>query len=294
MKARAVIFSDIKGWHEKQLSTAFHKFEVEATVVSLSKCRYVHENPFGGLIIPGFEVELPDIAFVRGISSGTFEQVTFRLDILHSLQELSVPVVNRARVIERTVDKVMTSHMLLKNGISTVPAWSFESLNEVENFLVANLDTQEKFVMKPMFGSRGRGLVLLDSVADLPDSKATAGVCYLQKFISASGELWRDWRVMVSGGQAVCAMERRSENWITNRAQGGQCHSADLDPQALELAERAVTAVDAAYGGVDIIQTQQGEWQVLEINGVPAWRGLQSVTQFNIAERLVSDCLEFL
>lgn len=294
MKTRAVIFSDIKGWHEKQLSVAFCKFEVEPTVVSLSKCRYVHENPFGGLVIPGFEDELPEIAFVRGISSGTFEQVTFRLDILHSLQELSVPVVNRARVIERTVDKVMTSHMLLKNGVSTVPAWSFESSNEMESFLESNLGMQEKFVMKPMFGSRGRGLMLLNSVADLPDSEAIAGVYYLQKFVSTSGELWRDWRVMVSGGQAVCAMERRSENWITNRAQGAKCFPAELAPQALELSERAVDAVDADYGGVDIIQTQQGEWQVLEINGVPAWRGLQSVTQFNIAERLVSDCLEFL
>ena len=50
---------------------------------------------------------------------GTFEQVTLRLDFLHALTDLSVKVVNSARVIEKTVDKAMTSHLLKRHQVET-------------------------------------------------------------------------------------------------------------------------------------------------------------------------------
>ena len=108
----------------------------------------------------------------------------------------------------------------------------------------------------------------------------------LQEFIPSDAEYWRDWRIMVVDGHALCAMERRSDNWITNRAMGAQCLPAKLPPEALNLAEQAVSAVEADYGGVDVIYTKSSGWQVLEINGVPAWRGLQDVSDLNVAQAL--------
>jgi tetrahydromethanopterin:alpha-L-glutamate ligase len=35
-----------------------------------------------------------------------------------------------------------------------------------------------------------------------------------------------------------------------------------------------------------------GEVQVIEVNGVAAWQGLQRVTPFNIAQALVDDLLD--
>jgi len=54
---------------------------------------------------------------------------------------------------------------------------------------------------------------------------------------------------------------------------------------------RACVAVGADYGGVDLVRDRDGRAHVLEVNGVPAWRGLQSVTRVDIAERLVDDFL---
>jgi len=46
------------------------------------------------------------------------------------------------------------------------------------------------------------------------------------------------------------------------------------------------------YAGVDLIRDGDGRLHVVEVNGVPAWKGLQSVTQNNIAQMLVNDFVD--
>ena len=178
----------------------------------------------------------------------------------------------------------MTSHLLKRHQVETVPAWTFESRQLALELIRSKTSQNRQLVLKPLFGSRGRGLKLIRSESDLPEADTVNGVYYLQEFIPSQGDVWRDWRVMVVGGNAVCAMERRSELWITNRAQGAQCFPAQLEAEALELAERAAHAVGADYAGVDIIHSESDGWLVLEINGVPAWRGLQEVSDIDIAK----------
>jgi len=74
-------------------------------------------------------------------------------------------------------------------------------------------------------------------------------------------------------------------------ASGGRCEAVQPNQQMIQLALNAAQAVDIDYCGVDIIQAASGEYYVLEVNSIPAWRGLQSVTDFNIAEVLVDDFL---
>ena len=41
--------------------------------------------------------------------------------------------------------------------------------------------------------------------------------------------------------------------------------------------------------GVDIIEDKRSEsgYKVLEVNGVPAWKGLQNVSDINISEKII-------
>ncbi len=292
MSTKVVIFTDICGWHEKQLIEAFGELGVRPILVSLANCGFSEESNFGSLAIPQCHDELPQAVFVRGISAGTFEQVTLRLDVLHALLELSVKVVNSARVIERTVDKAMTSHLLKHADVATIPAWTTESIDNARRLIQRKQKEKKKLVLKPLFGSRGRGLKLIESEDDIPEEEAVNGVYYLQEFVLSKGDVWHDWRIMVVRGQAISAMERRSTQWITNRSQGAECFPAQLSSEVLELAERATDAVGADYAGVDVIQDRQGEWKVLEINGVPAWRGLQEVSDVWIAQKFAEMVLE--
>ena len=98
---------------------------------------------------------------------------------------------------------------------------------------------------------------------------------------------------MVVGGRAVTAMRRVSEHWVHNVAQGARCEAAPLAPELAALAEAAAAALSMDYAGIDLVPAAGREpIQVIEVNGVAAWQGLQKVTGFNIAQALVDDLLD--
>jgi len=53
------------------------------------------------------------------------------------------------------------------------------------------------------------------------------------------------------------------------------------------MALRAARAVGAIYAGVDLLPAQNGTVYVLEVNGIPGWRGLQEATSFDVAGALI-------
>jgi tetrahydromethanopterin:alpha-L-glutamate ligase len=293
LKQRFAIVSDGFGWHTGQLRSALHSQGCEALFVPLQDCRFDLQGRGSGLVLPGFESELPDGVFVRGIPGGSFQQVTFRLDILHALREMGVPVYNDVRGIERSVDKAMTSFLLRRAGLASPPSWVCSSPEVARNRVERELAAGHELVSKPLFGSQGKGLIRIGEVRQLGDPEECAGVYYLQRFVETDGELFTDWRVFVIGGRAVAAMQRKSSGWITNIARGAQCFPALPGDAIGALAQRAVDTLGLAYAGVDIIRGLDGQYQIIEVNSIPAWRGLQSVTPGNVAHQLVQHFLDF-
>lgn len=285
------IVTDDPGWHGRELRAAFTAREVASSYVSLMDCHVDLSGPGAAIVIPGFGSRLPDGVFVRGVPGGTLEQVILRLDILHWLKDDGVVVYNDGRAIERTVDKAMTSFLLKRAGIPTPKTWICESHQHARVVVMRETALGNRIVIKPLFGSQGVGIALLQSPSDLPDSCEFGDVFYLQTFIEGGGEGWCDWRVFVIGGRAQAAMLRSSDHWITNRARGAVCKPASLDSEVAELAEAAARAVDIDYAGIDLMRDSKGQYYVTEINSIPAWRGLQDVSAFNIAGRIVDHFL---
>jgi RimK family alpha-L-glutamate ligase len=278
-------------WHARGLAKALAALGAETFPIDLAACGFDTQSA-SGLSIPG-RAQLPDAVMVRTMSGGTFEAVTMRLGVLHALREIGVTVWNDARAIERCVDKSMTSFLLARAGIPTPPTWTTES-PETARDIVWRETKHGPLVLKPLFGSQGRGLRLIHDQSELPEPGAVAGAYYLQRFVGVDRDGFRDFRLLVSQGRVIAAMVRHAPTWITNVKRGGRPIAALIDAEMKDLAVAAATTVGAAFAGVDVIYDADGRPSVLEVNSMPAWAGVQKVTQQNIAAALAADLVATL
>jgi RimK family alpha-L-glutamate ligase len=290
--ARIAIAADRIDWHVKQLVAAFARAGAGAIPVKLSACGFDTRRA-SGMTVKGFGDRLPDGMFVRAIGPGSFEEITLRLGLMHALGECGFVVHNSARAVERCVDKAATSFLLARNNIPTPPTWTVQSRAQAEA-IVRREAAQGPLVLKPLFGAQGRGLRLVRRARDLPPSEEIAGVYYLQRFIGVDCGGFSDMRLLVSGGRVIAAMRRHAAQWITNVKLGGRPEAYLPDEHETDLALRAGAIVGAEFAGVDLICGRDEGVSVLEVNSMPGWRGLQSVTQTPIADVLVRDFLAAL
>jgi tetrahydromethanopterin:alpha-L-glutamate ligase len=276
-------------WHARELAAALRAEHARAVPIRLSACGFTSENR-SGLRLDRLDGRLPDAVIVRSVPGGTFEAVTLRLGVLHALREIGIRVFSEARAIERCVDKSMTSFLLARAGVATPATWAFES-EEAARAIVRREAVDRPLVLKPLFGSQGRGLQLIRNESDLPAPAAVAGVYYLQQFVGVQEDGFRDFRLLVSRGRVVAAMMRHSAGWITNIKRGGRPTAAVVDSEMKELAVRAAAAVGVDFAGVDIVVCADGRPMVLEVNSMPSWSGLQRVTPERIAAIIGRDLM---
>ncbi|MDH5358363.1 MAG: RimK family alpha-L-glutamate ligase [Gammaproteobacteria bacterium] len=283
---KIVIFNDTHGWHSKQLVDALKLLDITAILTDLADCTIDLDHP-AGIIIPGFEDQLPTAAIVRGIAPGSLEQITLRMDVLHTLAELNVPVFNPASAIEHTVDKARTSLRLHLAGLNTPKTWACENSTIAREIASKQFSQGRILVIKPLFGCQGKGIEKVTNLGEFDAIQPVGDAFYLQEYMAPfESSHWQDWRLMVIDGQVCAAMSRRSQHWITNFAQGAECFPAAITQEMEQLAINAARVVQADYAGVDLIRDQQGHYSILEVNSVPAWKGLYQATGISIADHI--------
>lgn len=284
------IITDDPGWHGQQLKNNLSAKGFQAEFVRLQDCHFEITDDAAEIHLPGFN-ELPSAVFVRGVPGGSLEEVVYYLDVLHGLEALGITVMNNVQCIERSVDKGMTSFLLKKHKISTPNTIYSSDLHYIYKRLREGIQAGKEFVLKPVFGSQGKGLQRISSHQQWMDISEMHGVIYLQEFIDAGYEVGVDFRVFVVGGKVISSMKRTGESWITNVAQGGKVEPVALDDKILKLAVDAANALKMDYAGVDLMQDKYGKFWVTEINSVPAWKGLQATTENNIVDAIVNHFL---
>lgn len=293
-RQRLVLFVEEGGgdWHARQLVAAFNALDADVVTTTLKACAF-DTSTASGLDIPGFDGQLPDGAFVRAISTGSLEQITFRLGILHALRHAGVQVWNDARTIERCVDKSTATHLFQQAGLPVPATRTVEGHASAADYT----DTQNRtLVLKPLFGSQGNGVMRVEDKDELPAPDTVGDVYYLQTYLRSDvAKDFADYRVFISRGRVLAAMARRGAHWVTNVHQGGVPQAVTLTDTMTRLALAAAAAVGADYAGVDLIEDPaSGELLVLEINSNPAWKGLFSVSGVDIAATLAKDFMTAL
>ena len=296
MSRRIVVLSARAGWHTDELQRALAERGQESVVLpyeALTARLGARGRGEGTSWLSSDGEPIGDAAAVlaRIIPAGSLEQIIYRVDVLHCLEERGVSVMNSPRAIERTVDKFYTSALLQEAGLATPETVVCERIDDA----FAAFRAMGDVIVKPLFGSMGLGMLRV-SDEDLAFRvfralDAIRAVYYVQRTIAHHG---CDVRAFVVGDRVVAAMERVAPSepaWKTNISRGGIARPIDLPPAWIELALRAARAVGAAYAGVDLLPAQDGTVYVLEVNGIPGWRGLQEVTATDIAGELVEHLL---
>jgi RimK family alpha-L-glutamate ligase len=267
------------GWHVRDLQRAAAAQGHEATAVDFRRVSAAIGS--GPDSLAGF-----DAVLVRTMPPGSLEQVVFRMDSLHRLQARGTPVLNPPRALETCVDKYLAGARLEAAGLPVPPTVVCQHADAaLEAFAALGGDV----VVKPLFGSEGRGMVRV-SDPDLAwrtfrTLERLQCVLYLQRFVAHPG--W-DLRVFAVGGRVLTAMRRYARGgWRTNVAQGGRGEPTRLTPEQERLALAAADALGAPVAGVDLLPDRDGRWYILEVNAVPGWRALAPVSGIDVAAEMV-------
>jgi [lysine-biosynthesis-protein LysW]--L-2-aminoadipate ligase len=203
-----------------------------------------------------------------------------------------VKVVNSSYVAERCGDKYVTSQILVKNGIPTPRVlMAFDE----ESALGAVDAMGYPCVLKPVVGSWGRLLAKVENRYDAEsfiEHKAALGinhqVFYVQEYVNKPG---RDIRAFVIGDEAICAIYRSSENWITNTARGGVATNCPLTPELSDICRRTAKAIGGGLLAIDVFESENG-LTINEVNHTMEFRNSITTTGVNIPALMVEYVIE--
>jgi len=188
--------------------------------------------------------------------------------VLGALEARRVVVLNDSAALFATHDKLLTARLLRR---AHLPHPRTAHVRPDRPFPAV----RPPVVVKPRFGSGGRGVTLCQDEDALCDALSRLssvpwfeqqGVL-VQELVPPQGY---DLRILVAGRRVVGAIFRIAAEgeWRTNISLGGSRRSvADPPPDACEIAVAAARAAGAALVGVDLVQDGLGSWTILELNG---------------------------
>ena len=227
-----------------------------------------------------------DAILVRSMPPGSLEQVVFRMNALAILSSSGVLVVNSPRAIEIAVDKYLATTRLRDAGLLVPSTLTCQTVDQA----MAGFESLGKdVVVKPIFGSEGRGITrITDEAIALRAFKALeqiGAVIYLQQFVDHEGS---DLRLLVIGKRVLGMRRRHPTDWRTNVSRGATGGPLEVTNELAELALRAATAVQASVAGVDLLRGKDDRLYALEVNAVPGWRALARVTGIDVARKVLT------
>ncbi len=270
---KIVVVGQPGAWSTERLAAAVRGQGADAPVVDLAACSLRLPDP--RLYHRGVPLEGLDGAIVKKIGD-TVEGpiVRERINMLRHLAASGVPVWSEPDRLAVAVNRYRMTLELARAGLpipeTVITEDPAEAAAAVERFGVA--------VLKPIFTSKGRGMRRIEGTEELDELfvQRTAEArqpLYVQRFVKHPG---RDLGVAVLEGRPLGAYWRvaASESWMTTVLAGGRYEAADPPHEAVELALRAARRFGLIFTGVDLMETPDGGFTVLEVSAFGGFRGL--------------------
>jgi ribosomal protein S6--L-glutamate ligase len=288
---RVAVVGEPGAWSTEQLVAAIRAEGADGSVIDLAACAL--ELPGGRVCLGGRPLEGLDGAVVKKIGA-TSDGAGFgaRVNVLRALERSGVTVVSAPERLAVTADRY---RMTLELAHARVPMPETIVTDDVGEAAAA-VARFGMAVLKPLFTSKGRGMQRLAPGGDLTETLKRhradhGGPFYLQRFIPHSG---RDLGVAVLAGRCVGAYWRLAapEQWMTTILSGGRYAPADPPAEVIEIAERAARHFGLLFTGVDLMETPEGGWAVLEVSAFGGFRGLSVALGLEAAPLVARAALE--
>ena len=233
-----------------------------------------------------------DVVLVRTMPPGSLEQVVFRMDVrLAAWKRPGTAVINPPRAIECAVDKYLTTARLAEAGLPVPKTIVCQS---VEQGLAAFEQLGGDAVIKPLFGSEGRGITRLTDIAlaerALRLLVGLGSVVYLQEFVPHSGF---DLRLLVIGRQVLAIRRSNPLDWRTNVSRALRRKPSNQATSGWSCA-CAANVVGTPLAGVDLVVDRDGRTYLIEVNAVPGWRAVAAAHDCDVAAMVLNHVAELV
>ena len=280
-----VVLAAADSWYLRDLSRAAAG-DFEIVPLAFSQVLAAISKQEGQVSDSQQRLQAADAVLVRTMPPGSLEQVVFRMDALAQLDQAGTLVINPPRAIEVAVDKYLTTARLANAGLRcprTIVCQTADAAMQAFEQLGGDV------VIKPLFGSEGRGLTRVSNenlaLRAFTMLERMDAIIYLQQFIEHEGF---DMRLFVLG-ESVLGMRRvNPHDWRTNVSRGATVESLPVDDSLAAMARAAARSAGAMIAGVDVLPGRDGNLYVLEVNAVPGWKALSRALDLDVA-RLVLD-----
>jgi ribosomal protein S6--L-glutamate ligase len=290
---RLAIIGNPDGWYVRDLQRAAQG-RAETVVVEFERIGATLACGFAPETVSTEDLDLAacDAVLVRTMSPGSLEQVVFRMDALARLEALGTVVLNPAKAVEASVDKFLTSARLQAAGLlvpRTIVCQTADDAMRAFEVLGRNV------VVKPLFGSEGRGITRLDDEALAERAfnmlARLGAVLYLQEFVPHEGY---DVRLLVIGRRVLGARRHNPHDWRTNCSRGARAEPLTVTDELAEMALRAADSVGASLAGVDLLPGRDGRLWAIEVNAVPGWKALAKAHDLDVASLVIDHVAELV
>jgi len=237
----------------------------------------------------GFEVGAMTVAIVRG----SITRKDSWLDLVSILERANATLVNPRTTINMCADKYRTALRLADYGLTQPKTVLINDPDKV-NELVSEADIKFPLIMKTLRGSKGVGVLFidsekgLDSIVQLIHKQDDDADLLVQEYIKTE----YDVRVHVLGGKVLAAMARPviEGDFRSNVSQGSKPKNIKLTELEIEECLKAAKAVGGYWTAVDFIPSKNRDKEppyFLEVNSSPGTEGIEDATNMNIAKEVI-------
>ena len=237
----------------------------------------------------GFQISSYDtVVFIRGTPTKDSS-----LNLVSELEKLGICVVNSRETISIAADKFRTYIKLKDYGLTQPKTVLVPNEDSLET-AVENLETKFPIIMKTLRGSKGVGVLYIESeraltsIVQLMYKTNSNADLLIQEYIKTDFDV----RAIVLDGQVIATMQREvvEGDFRSNFSQGSKVKSYKLTELEVEQVLLAAKALGGILSAVDFIASKKPKKNppyILEVNSSPGTEGIEEANNKNIVKGIL-------